>query len=235
MKLKVFSLALCAAMLFSGCQMSNTAKGGLIGGTSGGAIGALIGGLIGNGKGAAIGAAVGTAVGTGTGVLIGNRMDKAKKEAEKIAKAELLMGKDSLSYVRVTFDAGILFPSSKATLNAAAKASLDQFATNVLKANSDMDVAIVGYTDNTGWRSAKTPEESKAKNQALSEDRANSVSDYLKNQGAPAERIKYVVGKGDENPVADNSTKAGQAENRRVEVYLLPSKDMIENLNQQAK
>ncbi len=207
----------------------------MIGGGSGAALGALVGGLIGNGKGAAIGAAVGTAVGAGTGVLIGNRMDKAKKEAERIAaaEAEVLKDADGVSYLKVTFDAGILFETGKSTLSTAAKSSLNQFATNVLAANSDMDVAIVGFTDNVGWKNS-SPEQSKAKNQVLSEERANSVSTYLKAQGAPANRIKYVVGKGEENPVADNSTVAGQKENRRVEVYLLASKEMIENYNQQA-
>ncbi len=234
MKMKFFSLAICASLILSSCNLSNTAKGGMYGGAGGGALGALIGGLIGDGKGAAIGAAVGTAVGAGTGVAIGHRMDKAKKEAEKIAaaKAEMLTDAQGLNYVKVTFDAGILFPSSKATLNAEAKKSLDQFATKVLAENADMDVAIVGFTDNDPWRNS-TAEESKAKNLKLSEDRAMSVSDYLKAQGAPAGRIKHVVGKGEEHPVADNATAAGKRENRRVEVYLLPSQDMINNLNQQ--
>lgn len=110
MKGMKFSIgALCAAMLLSGCSMSNTAKGGLIGGGGGGALGALIGQLAGGGKGAAIGAAIGTTLGAGAGVIIGNKMDKAKKAAEAAnAKAEIIEGNDGISYVKATFPSGIL-------------------------------------------------------------------------------------------------------------------------------
>jgi flagellar motor protein MotB len=93
-----------------------------------------------------------------------------------------------------------------------------------------MDLAIVGYTDNDPW-SGCTPEQSKVKNQILSEQRAQSVSTFLLSVGATTEQIKYVVGKGEDNPVASNATAAGKAENRRVEVYILPSKQMIESAN----
>jgi outer membrane protein OmpA-like peptidoglycan-associated protein len=232
MKIKNFSvLALCALLLLPGCtNMSNTAKGGLIGGGGGAAVGALIGALIGNGKGAAIGAGVGAAVGTGAGVLIGNKMDRAKKAAEAIegAEAELLKDAEGLSYVKVTFDSGILFATGNSTLTEAAKNSLSTFKTNVL--TSDMDLAVVGYTDNDPWKGS-TAEQSKQKNLVLSEQRAQSVSSFLLQVGATAEQIKYVVGKGEENPVASNATAEGKAENRRVEVYILPGKQMIESAN----
>ena len=138
------------ALLLSGCGMSNTAKGGLIGGGGGAALGALVGGLAGKGKGAAIGAAVGAAVGTGAGVLIGKKMDKAAQQAQQIegAEVEQVTDNNGLQAVKVTFDSGILFTTSSATLSSAAKASLSKFANNVLNQNRDMDVAIYGYTDN---------------------------------------------------------------------------------------
>lgn len=228
---KISVLALCAVMLLPSCStMSNTAKGGLIGGGGGAAAGALIGALIGNGKGAAIGAGIGAAVGTGAGVLIGNKMDKAKKAAEAIegAEAEVMTDAQGLSYVKVTFDSGILFSSGKSVLTAKAKESLGQFKANVLTA--DMDLAVVGYTDNDPWKGC-TAEQSKQKNQVLSEQRAQSVSSYLLSVGASSAQIKYVVGKGEENPVASNATAAGKAENRRVEVYIIPSQQMIESAN----
>ena len=67
---------LCAAMIFSGCGMSNTGKGALIGTGAGAAVGAGIGAIFGHGKGAAIGAAVGTAVGASAGAIIGKKMDR---------------------------------------------------------------------------------------------------------------------------------------------------------------
>ena len=228
---KISVLALCGLLLLPGCTtMSNTAKGGVIGGGGGAAAGALIGALIGNGKGAAIGAGIGAAVGAGAGVLIGNKMDKAKKAAEAIegAEAEVMTDAQGLSYVKVTFDSGILFTSGKSTLTPTAKSSLSTFITNVLSA--DMDLAIVGHTDNDPWKGS-TAAQSKQKNQVLSEQRAQSVSSYMISSGVPSSQIKYVVGKGEEMPVASNATAAGKAENRRVEVYILPSQQMIESAN----
>lgn len=228
---KVNVFALCTLLLLPGCTtMSNTAKGSIIGGGGGAAVGALIGALIGNGRGAVIGAGVGAVVGTGAGALIGNKMDKAKKAAEAIegAEAEMLQDAEGLSYVKVTFDSGILFATGNSTLTSTAKNSLTTFKANVL--TPDMDLAIVGYTDNDPW-SGCTPEQSKMKNQVLSEQRAQSVSTFLLNVGATTEQVKYVVGKGEDNPVASNATAAGKAENRRVEVYILPGKQMIESAN----
>lgn len=234
--MKLSACALSVAMLLSGCSMSNTAKGGIIGGAGGGALGALIGQLAGNGKGAAIGAAVGTAVGAGAGVLIGNRMDKAKAAAEKVANAQtdMLTAENGMKYVRVTFDSGILFGTGEASLSASAQESLKQFATTVLNENKDMDVAIIGYTDNQGWRNC-TAEQSKEKNKTLSMNRANAVFNYCLQQGATATQIKTVAGLGEENPVASNDTKEGQAQNRRVEIYLYASQEMINAANEQAQ
>lgn len=221
---------LCFSLVLSSCGMSNTGKGSLIGGSSGGALGALVGVLASQnkGKGAAIGAAVGTAVGVTAGALIGRKMDKAKAEAEKIANAQVESVTDAngLQAVKVTFESGILFNTSSSVLSSTAQSSLKTFATNVLVPNADMDVAIKGYTDNQGWKNS-TAAESQQKNITLSLQRAQAVESYLKDQGVGASQIKSVEGLGEANPVADNSTAAGQQENRRVEVYLYASEAMI--------
>ena len=124
----------------------------------------------------------------------------------------------------MTFDSGILFTTNKAELNAAAKTSLTEFS-KVVKENSDMDIAIIGHTDNTG---------SDAINNPLSENRAKSVSTYLKNSGVNASQIKTVEGQGSKNPVADNSTAEGRTQNRRVEVYIYASQEMIKAAEAQA-
>jgi outer membrane protein OmpA-like peptidoglycan-associated protein len=229
--LKTIAVALSAALVLVGCGMSNTAKGGLIGAGGGAALGALIGHIAGN---TAIGAAIGTAVGTGAGVIIGKKMDKAKKEAEAIqnAQVEEVTDANGLEAVKMTFDSGILFSTGKSELTPASKASLQQLAT-VLKNNSDCDVAIQGYTDNQGWKNS-TAEQSAQKNQALSLDRATSVSSYLMALSVPASQIKSVEGLGEANPVASNATKDGQAQNRRVEVYMYASQKMIQDANAQA-
>ena len=215
--LKSICVALCAALVLAGCGMSKTGQGALIGGGGGAALGAIIGALAGN---AAIGTAIGGAVGAGAGAIIGKKMDKAKKEAEAIQNAQVEEVKDSngLDAVKVTFDSGILFGTGKSTLTSSSKASLQELA-SVLKNNSDCDVAIQGYTDNQGWKNS-TAEQSAQKNQALSLDRATAVSSYLQALSVPVSQIKSVEGFGQSNPVADNSTKAGQAQNRRVEVYM---------------
>ena len=82
-KMKLGAFVMSALMIFSGCGMNNTAKGGLIGGGAGAGIGALVGNLIGrNAGGTLAGAAIGAAVGTGAGLLIGKKMDKLKAQAE---------------------------------------------------------------------------------------------------------------------------------------------------------
>ena len=229
--LKSICVALCAALVLAGCGMSKTGQGALIGGGGGAAIGAIIGALAGN---AAIGTAIGGAVGAGAGAIIGKKMDKAKKEAEAIQNAQVEEVKDAngLDAVKVTFDSGILFSTGKSTLTSSSKASLQELA-NVLKNNSDCDVAIQGYTDNQGWKNS-TAEQSAQKNQALSLDRAAAVSAYLQSLSVPVAQIKSVEGFGQSNPVADNSTKAGQAQNRRVEVYMYASQKMIQDAKAQA-
>ena len=227
---KFTALILCVTLILSGCaSMNNTTKGGLIGGGGGAAAGAIIGGLIGKGKGAAIGAGIGAVVGTGAGVYIGNRMDKAAKQAAAIqgAQVEQVVDNNGLQAVKVTFDSGILFGTGASDLSSSAKASLSKFANNVLKQNADMDVDIYGFTDNQGWKNS-TAAQSRQKNLDLSQERAQSVSTYLMACGITTAQIKGVQGLGEESPVADNSTEAGRQENRRVEVYMYASPEMIQ-------
>ncbi len=229
-KTKLTALLLCVTMVLSGCaSMNKTTKGGLIGGGGGAALGALIGGIAGKGKGAAIGAAIGAAVGTGAGILIGKKMDKAAAEAAQIegAQVEQVTDNNGLQAVKVTFDSGILFNTGAAGLSSSAKASLSKFANNVLKQNTEMDVDIYGYTDNQGWKNS-TAEQSIQKNLNLSQERAQSVSTYLISCGVAPVQIKGVEGLGEANPIADNSTVAGRQENRRVEVYMYASQQMIQ-------
>lgn len=228
--------ALCTSLILSGCGMNNTTKGGLLGAGGGAGVGALVGNLIGkNGKSTAIGAAVGAAVGTTAGVLIGKKMDKAKAAAEAVknAQVESVTDANGLQAVKVTFDSGILFATSSSALSTTAKSSLTDFANNVLKVNTDMDVAILGYTDNTGWKNS-TKEQSIQKNLELSQQRADAVTTYLKSLGVNSSQIVQTTGLGEADPVADNSTAAGQAQNRRVEVYLYASKAMIEAAEKEA-
>lgn len=232
--IKTLIVALSACVILTGCNWSNMAKGGVIGGAAGGAagtgVGALIGYLAGGSHGAklgaAIGAGVGVAGGTTAGLLIGKKMDKAKAAAEALAQAEAIKNENGETVgVKVTFESGILFATGKDALSANAKTSLTKFAKEVV--TPDMDLAVVGHTDNTPFKGA-TAEQSMQKNQTLSEQRAAAVSTYLQSQGVAADQLKSVTGKGQTDPVADNATAAGKEQNRRVEVYIVPSQAMVE-------
>ena len=225
--IKVVLGVVASALLLSGCNLNNTSKGGMIGAAAGGAagtglgaaIGALIGGSHGAKVGAAIGAGVGVAGGTTAGVLIGKKMDKAKAQAEaiKAAQVESVQDANGLQAVKVTFDSGILFDLNSSTLKADARTSLTEFS-NVLKSNADMDVAIFGHTDKTGTLEV---------NQRVSLQRAQSVQNFLKGQGVAADQLVTVEGK--DYQEYDDTKSA--AENRRVEIYLYASKEMIEAAN----
>ena len=236
MKAKKFLLgALAMALVFSGCNMNNTTKGGLIGGVGGGAvgaglgaaIGALAGGSSGAKLGAAIGAGVGVAGGTTAGILIGKKMDKAKKAAEAVDNAEVesVTDKNGLEAVKVTFDNGILFKVGKSDLQASAQNSLRQFANNVLNVYTDCDVAIYGFASSDG---------SEDKNLTLSQNRANAVRAYLTNAcGVSTTQIKSTTGYG-EDPnylIYDANGKEDMAASRRVEVYLYASEAMVNAAN----
>jgi len=227
--LKFWACAMSFALVMTGCgNMSNTGKGALIGTAAGGAagtgIGALIGKLTGNTKkGTIIGAAVGTAIGAGAGTLIGHKMDKAAKAAQAIADAQVEKTTDSngLDAVKVTFDNGILFNVGKATLSPSAQNTLKQFANNVLNVYTDCNVSICGFASSDG---------SEATNLTLSQNRAASVSNYLKNTcKVAASQIVSTTGYG-ENPeylVYKTDGTEDLAASRRVEVYLYASDAMI--------
>lgn len=226
-KIKILSVLLSVSIVFAGCGMTNTAKGGMIGGGSGAAVGAGIGAIFGKGKGAAIGAAVGTAIGATTGVLIGKKMDKAAAKAKAIEGAQVqeITDANGLQAVKVTFDSGILFGFNSSTLSNSAQSSLAKFA-NILKENPTMDIAIYGYTDNVGSYEA---------NQTVSNRRAQAVEAFLRNMGVSGSQFKYVEGRSWNDPVASNDTEAGRAQNRRVEIYMYASQQMIKDAEAQAQ
>ena len=217
----IMAVVLCGMILLSSCSTTkNSTKGGLIGGAGGALLGAGIGALAGgNAKSAAIGAAVGGAVGAGAGVIIGKKMDKQKAELERIegAKVETVTDANNLQAIKVTFDSGILFATGKSELNASSKSALLKFA-STLKETPETDVTIYGHTDNKG---------SLEVNQKLSKERAESVSKFLVANAIAASRLT-TQGKAFDEPVADNATEAGRAQNRRVEVYITANKQMIE-------
>ncbi len=116
-------------------------------------------------------------------------------------------------------DAGIYFPSDKATLDAAAKADLDILIAAIKGADGYL-IEIAGYASSTG---------TKQLNQKLSEDRAAAVAQYLREKGnVPMRRIVAPAGYGATHPAAENTDAQGRALNRRVDVKVLLNKGMVE-------
>ncbi len=220
---KLFGIALLSvAMILSSCGASNTVKGTGIGTGAGAALGAGIGAIIGGGKGAAWGAGIGAVVGGTSGAIIGKKMDKQAAELEAIEGAQVEKINDGEA-IKVTFESGILYATNSSTLNTSSRESLNKFAQSLIE-NPDTDVKIYGHTDSTG---------SDAINNPLSEKRAESVYNYLVSRGVSGTRM-VSQGFGSTDPVADNSTVAGRAQNRRVEIFILPNAKMIQEAQQQA-
>ncbi len=111
---------------------------------------------------------------------------------------------------KVTYAADAFFDFDRAVLKNEGKAKLDDLVSKVRGVNLEVVIAV-GHTDATGGN---------AYNQRLSVRRAEAVKAYLVSKGIEANRV-YTEGKGEGQPVADNSTREGRAKNRRVEVEVV--------------
>lgn len=214
--IKIATMSLCV-LAVSSCA-TKTGTGSLIGAGAGTVLGGIIGKIAGN---TAVGAAIGGAVGAGTGALIGKHMDKVAKETAaqvQNAKVEEVTDANGLKAVKVTFDSGILFATNKSALSASSKNDLAKFS-QVLKNNSDCHVDIYGYTDRSGGDAINVP---------LSQQRAQSVASYLTSCGVSDAQMQNIVGKGSQDEIEDKNVSQA---NRRVEVYLYASPEMVEAAN----
>jgi outer membrane protein OmpA-like peptidoglycan-associated protein len=106
---------------------------------------------------------------------------------------------------RINFDVG------RASIRPEAEDVLEQIY-NLLIQAEDSKLELVGHTDNTGTQDA---------NYSLSAARAEAVKNYLVKKGIPVNRFQKVDGKGQDEPIAENSTAAGKAKNRRVVISIL--------------
>jgi len=102
---------------------------------------------------------------------------------------------------------GVTFETSSATLTPNSRTILDRVAESLI-GNPDVRVRVVGHTDSTGPLQL---------NIDLSQDRAESVVEYLRAQGVPANQLE-ALGVGPEDPIAPNNTPEGRQQNRRVEL-----------------
>lgn len=111
------------------------------------------------------------------------------------------------------------FKVNSAVLSADAKTKLDELATRALNTKGYV-IEVAGFTDATG---------SIQKNRILSQNRADAVIRYLvENHQIPLRRVVTPYGYGKSNPIADNTTREGREQNRRVEVKLLVNKGLTQ-------
>jgi len=112
------------------------------------------------------------------------------------------------------------FKTGSSMLSKDSKAQLDEVATKALNSKGYV-IEVSGFADATG---------SVARNRALSARRADTVIRYLiENHSIPLRRIVTPYGYGESNPVAENTSRDGRAQNRRVEVKLLVNKGLIQS------
>ncbi|MCA1573827.1 MAG: OmpA family protein [Acidobacteria bacterium] len=112
------------------------------------------------------------------------------------------------------------FKSGSSLLSKDSKTKLDEVATKALNSKGYV-IEVSGFTDATG---------SVARNRALSQRRADTVIRYLvENHSIPLRRIVTPYGYGETNPVGENTSRDGRAQNRRVEVKLLVNKGLIQS------
>ena len=207
-QMTAFSLT-AIALVLSGCEsMSPRQKGTAVGAGVGAVAGAAVGSATG-GK-----AGTGAAIGGVLGAVAGNLWSK-RQEDRRIAMEQATQGtgvdvsRTADNQLKVNIPSDVSFDTGSATIKPQMRAVLDPFAAS-LKDDPKAQLTIVGHTDSTG---------SEAVNNPLSVQRAQSVRDYLSSRGVAATRV-LTEGRGEREPVSDNTTDAGRAKNRRVEILL---------------
>ena len=210
----VLTLLACAALVLgglAGCSnMSETQQGTASGAGIGALAGAAIGALTNGSRGAIAGAAIGGAAGAGGGYLWSKKMQDQKQAMEKAtAGTGIAVSQTADNQLKLAIPSDVSFDVGRSAIKSNFAAVLNQFAAS-LNQNPGTNITIIGYTDSTG---------SDAINNPLSVDRADSTRDYLVGHGVARSRFT-TEGRGSRDPVADNSTAAGRAANRRVEIFV---------------
>lgn len=208
------ALALASLTLGACSSLNRKEKGGIIGAAAGGTIGGVIGK---NNGGTAKGAIIGAVVGGTIGAIIGHQMDQQAKELEQNIPGAVVerVGEG----IQVTFASGLLFDFDSDAIRTTAAENLRNLAASLEK-YPKTDLLIVGHTDSQG---------SDAYNMGLSERRATSTANYLASQGVERARLR-TQGRGETEPVTDNSSEVEQARNRRVEVAIYASQAYVDEL-----
>jgi outer membrane protein OmpA-like peptidoglycan-associated protein len=208
---KAIGLSIVSTFLLSACDniAASPQKNTIQGAGIGAAAGAIAGSILGDDKKSVL---LGAAAGAAIGGVVGNRLDK-----QEAALRDSLSSKDTTirntgSELIVTLPEGITFDTDSTYVREGFRPEIAKIADN-LREYSDTTVDVIGHTDSSGGEEY---------NQALSADRADSVTDILRNQGISDGRI-VSYGRGETSPVASNDTEGGKARNRRVEIVIRPN------------
>ncbi|MCK0151750.1 OmpA family protein [Marivita sp. S6314] len=208
------STALCGAIFLSACTDPNdpnrqTKTGALVGAGAGAVVGALMGN---DPEERRRNAVLGAAIGGGGGAIIGNQLDKQEADLRAQLGNDNVTIRNTGDRLIVTLPQDILFATDSASLRPDLQRELRLVGQNLL-AYPDTTVQVLGHTDNTG---------DAGYNLDLSQRRAQSVANILMSEGVPSFRIQS-IGRGEDQPIASNLTPDGRAQNRRVEIVVLPN------------
>ncbi|QUM82775.1 OmpA family protein [Moritella sp. 5] len=213
MKKTITAVMIVAAL--SGCARQNATTGEDETNTAtksaiGGAIaGALIGAATGKKNAAIYGAVGGAAIGGGIGYYFDRQEEALRQELTGSGVQVKRVGENELQLIMAK---GIGFKTAGYNLSSDIHSSLNSVA-KILNEYPKSSLRIVGHTDSVG---------SAESNLTLSEERAESVSEYLNKRGIKSGRLS-TRGYGERRPIVSNKTKDGRAANRRVEITITAS------------
>ena len=189
-------------------KTSNAAKGAAIGAAAGAAVGLITGDdSAERKKRALILAGVGALAGGGIGYYMDQQEMKLRQQLEGTGVSVTRIGDN----ITLNMPGNVTFAFNSGDINSQFYPILDSVAL-VLDEYDQTFVEVAGHTDSVGTAEY---------NQQLSERRATSVADYLMSRKVDRQRL-ITVGGGENYPIASNSTEAGKAQNRRVELTIVP-------------
>ena len=157
---------------------------------------------------------VGAGIGTIAGGAAGQYMDRQERELRQRTAGTGVVVQRQGDELLLTVPAGITFPINSYQIQPQFYTTLDQVS-QTLAAYPQTLVDVYGHTDPSGGDQINIP---------LSQNRAEAVADYLGRRGVAPARIA-TQGFGSSRPIADNSTETGRAQNRRVEIRIVPATD----------
>jgi outer membrane protein OmpA-like peptidoglycan-associated protein len=213
---KMACLAAAIPVLIISCAppQTHTGKGAAYGAAGGAAAGAIIGQVAGHDtKSTLIGAAIGAALGGAAGAGVGKMMDDQERDMRNaLAESDAAAISREGDLLAVSLKGDVTFDYNSATVRPGLYSEIDRIANVLLKYPQTL-IRVEGHTDSSG---------SETYNMDLSQRRADSVKNLFIQRGVSPGRIETMAF-GETLPIADNSTEAGRAMNRRVVIKIAPT------------